>query len=1079
MRIFRFLILLCVAVISGNLSAQSQRELGQLMRNRGEYYFTITVDDPAEIQAISHICSVDGTDGRTVIAYANQQEYDKLLQAGYQLNLQTPPSLREEAVMWEGGDRATYDWNSYLTYGDYVSMMEGFPSSVTNGAHCTFLDLGTLSTTNHRRILGVRLNNGQTNGKPKFLYTSTMHGDEVTGMILMLRLINEFCTSNDTRIQNILNNVDLFIFPCTNPDGTYNGGNNTVTGAKRYNGNNVDLNRHFPDFDDGAHPDGASYYQDECQWMMDLAQEHLFTMGANYHGGAEVMNYPWDTYQPVHPDDAWWQYVSLEYVRLARQVYSSYMSDTESNGITNGYAWYTITGSRQDYMNYYGQCREITIECSTTKTPSASQLPNFWNYNHNSMLALIEQCLNGVHGVVKDAYTNEPIEGVTITVENHDAMGSSVTSHAVGDFHRPIKGGTYTFTFTKQGYYPESVQVTVADGQRVELNNVLLTPDLRLIPDFTASETNVSLGQSIDFTDASTGTVSSWNWTFEGATPSTSTEQNPTGIVYNTPGDYNVTLVITGPTGNTEQVIKQNYIHVSESILMQNGEVTTCSGLFYDSGGANSSYANNLNYTMTFYPETEDASISVAFSQFNTEANYDYLYIYNGTSTSANLIGQYSGTTSPGTVTATNADGALTFVFTSDVSQTASGWVATVSCVERPEVVMNCYYPTTNVSAGSYTLGYLNGSSIVMPSHNNASTVTTATATVTTTDYGFTAEEGTIPQVTLTAYSNGQYYISYNGRYLARSSYGSSLTWGTSTSQYGRWYINSNGIYITRNSTNYYLYYNNGSFALSTTAQNNLTFYQQGDCPVTEFTIAATVNPTDAGTVTGAGTYEEGETCTLTATTNEGYTFINWTENGEEVSTEMTYIFNVTANRTLVANFEEEIIDVVQTSTLAVGWNQWTPNVELSGAELLAQLKQALGTNGIKIMAQNGRYLSYNTNTNSWMGNLTSIEVGVMYKINVSTACEVTLTGPAVNPANHPITLYHGNNWIGFIGSETMSLSQALSNYTPTQGDKIMYNNRYATFNGTSWVGNLTQLVPGNGYIYKSNATSSQTLVFN
>ena len=147
--------------------AQSQRELQQLMRNRGEYYFTLSVDDPAQIQELSRICSVDGTDGRNVVAYANQQEYDKLIALGFQPELQTPPSLREEAKMWEGGDRATYEWNSYLTYGDYVSMMEGFPSSVTNGATCTFLDLGTLSTTNHRRILGVRLNNGQPNGKPK------------------------------------------------------------------------------------------------------------------------------------------------------------------------------------------------------------------------------------------------------------------------------------------------------------------------------------------------------------------------------------------------------------------------------------------------------------------------------------------------------------------------------------------------------------------------------------------------------------------------------------------------------------------------------------------------------------------------------------------------------------------------------------------------------------------------------------------------------------------------------------------------------------------------------------------------
>ncbi|MBR5725168.1 MAG: carboxypeptidase regulatory-like domain-containing protein [Muribaculaceae bacterium] len=831
MKSLRSLLFICIAVISGTLSAQSQRELGQLMRERGEYYFTLSVGNPTEIQSISEICSIDGTDGRNVVAYANQQEYNKLLQAGYQPHLQTPPSLREDAVMWQGGDRATYDWNSYLTYGDYVSMMEGFPTSVTNGANCTLVDLGTLSTTNHRRILGVRLNNGQPNGKPKFLYTSTMHGDEVTGMILMLRLINEFCTSTDSRIQNILNNVDLFIFPNTNPDGTYNGGNNTVTGAKRYNGNNVDLNRHFPDFDDGAHPDGASYYQDEAQWMMELAQEYLFTMGANYHGGAEVMNYPWDTYQPLHPDDAWWQHVSLEYVALARQANSSYMTDTESNGITNGYAWYTITGSRQDYMNYYGQCREITIECSSTKTPSASQLPNFWNYNHIAMLAYIEQCLNGVHGFVYDAVTGEPIEGVSVTVENHDALGSSVTSHTIGDFHRPIKGGTYTFTFAKQGYYSQSVQVTVADDDREDLT-IYLEPNLNLDADFAASTTDVALGQSISFTDLSEGMVSSWNWTFEGATPSTSTEQNPTGITYSTAGDYDVTLTITGPTGNTQTVTKENYIHVADYILMQNGSLTTCSGLFYDSGGPNSSYGNNLNYTMTFYPGTEDASISVTFSQFNTESNYDYLYIYNGTSTSANLIGQYSGTTGPGTVTATNAEGALTFRFTSDSYTNAAGWVATVSCVERPEIPKNCYYLATEVSVGTYVMGCLDGTTLSMPSHLGSSTVTTTSANVSPTDYGFSEEEGAIlPQVTLTAYgSNGQYYIQYNGKYLARSN-NNGLTWGTSTSSSGRWYINSNGIYTTSNNRNYYLYYNNGSFTVSTTQQNNVTFYTQGDCP--------------------------------------------------------------------------------------------------------------------------------------------------------------------------------------------------------------------------------------------------------
>ncbi len=693
MKLLRHICLLCALILSSSLVAQNQRELQQLMRNRGEYYFTLSVDDPAQIQELSRICSVDGTDGRNVVAYANQQEYDKLIALGFQPELQTPPSLREEAKMWEGGDRATYEWDSYLTYSQYINMMEGFPNSVTNGANCSLVDLGTLSTTNHRRILGIRLYKGNPDGKPKFLYSSTMHGDEVTGMILMLRLINEFCTSNDNRIQNILNNVDLFIFPCTNPDGTYYGGNNSVSGARRANGNNIDLNRHFPDFDDGAHPDGASYYQDECQWMMDLAQQYLFTMGANYHGGAEIVNYPWDTYQPVHPDDAWWQYVSREYAQLCQAVNSSYMKTANSSGdtpsgITNGYAWYTITGSRQDYMNYYGQCREVTVECSNTKTPSASQLPNFWNYSHNAMLTYIEECLNGIHGFVFDAETGQPLQGVTVTVLNHDDFGSEVSTHTLGDFHRPIKGGSYSLKFSKEGYCPHYLDVTVADGQRVNLNNIQLMPgNSCIVPAFIASSTDVAVGANISFTDVSNGTIASWNWTFEGGTPSTSTAQNPSNIRYDNEGIYNVTLTVTDTQGNSETLIKNNYInvHTMESYNMSTSTVTTCNAFFYDSGGPNSNYGNSLDYTMTFNPGSLGAKIKVVFSAFNLQNTSwgsitDYLRIYDGSSTSAPEIGQYYGTNSPGTVIATNNDGALTFVFHSNRNTNASGWVATVFC---------------------------------------------------------------------------------------------------------------------------------------------------------------------------------------------------------------------------------------------------------------------------------------------------------------------------------------------------------------------------------------------------------------
>ena len=71
------------------------------------------------------------------------------------------------------------------------------------------------------------------------------------------------------------------------------------------------------------------------------------------------------------------------------------------------------------------------------------------------------------------------------------------------------------------------------------------------------------------------------------------------------------------------------------------------------------------------------------------------------------------------------------------------------------------------------------------------------------------------------------------------------------------------------------------------------------------YTIAVTANPSNAGSVTGGGTYNQGQSCTVTATANTGFTFTNWTENGDVVSTNANYTFTVNSNRNLVANFTE------------------------------------------------------------------------------------------------------------------------------------------------------------------------------
>lgn len=71
-----------------------------------------------------------------------------------------------------------------------------------------------------------------------------------------------------------------------------------------------------------------------------------------------------------------------------------------------------------------------------------------------------------------------------------------------------------------------------------------------------------------------------------------------------------------------------------------------------------------------------------------------------------------------------------------------------------------------------------------------------------------------------------------------------------------------------------------------------------------QYKVTVTPDPEDGGTVGGAGTFSDGETATVTAKAAEGYTFVNWTEDGEVVSTSATFSFKVTRKHELVAHFE-------------------------------------------------------------------------------------------------------------------------------------------------------------------------------
>ncbi len=233
------------------------------------------------------------------------------------------------------------------------------------------------------------------------------------------------------------------------------------------------------------------------------------------------------------------------------------------------------------------------------------------------------------------------------------------------------------------------------------------------------------------------------------------------------------------------------------------------------------------------------------------------------------------------------------------------------------------------------------------------------------------------------------------------------------------------------------------------------------------YEIVATANPTEGGTVIGAGSYDHGTTATLTATANEGYTFVNWTEDGEAVSSEATYSFTVTEVRTLVANFETvSPSETTQTITLGSGWTWFSSYIEYSDASL-GQLQTGIAANSTTAMIK-GQTEFTSLGGGNWSGGLTSLNNETMYLIS-SNGGEITLTGVLADPTAHPITLTNGWSWIGFLSDTPMSIEEAMSSITPSVNDMVKSQNGFTTFDGSKWTGGLTTLVPGQGYLYLHN----------
>lgn len=469
------LLLVFTLLLAGFSFSQAQNTkkeiLDQAFNSDKERYFSFPFESKDQLDRLTKIISIDKLSTTTVFAYASRQDFEKFLNTNTPYQLLDHPNAFYNAKMFDSKLKQTYAWDQYLTYSDYVDLMYQFATDYP--AICQVFSLG--QSVDGRELLLAKISDNitVTEAEPQFLYTGQMHGDELVTSILLLRLIDHLLTNygSDDQINRLVDNVEIWINPLANPDGLYTTDNSTVNGATRFNYNSVDLNRNFPDPEDGNHPDGKSW-QTETQIFMALAETQHFVMSANTHSGAEVVNHPWDTWITRHADDNWWQMVSHEYADLAQQNSPAGYMDGFIDGITNGYDWYSINGGRQDYMNYFHQCREVTLEQSLEKyiPENENKLIAHWDYNRQALLNYLEQVTFGFRGRITDIDSYEPILA-KLEIDGHDFDNSHIFSNAEGYYYRPIKTGTYTLNFSADGYEPKSItNQNIADFDSKTIN---------------------------------------------------------------------------------------------------------------------------------------------------------------------------------------------------------------------------------------------------------------------------------------------------------------------------------------------------------------------------------------------------------------------------------------------------------------------------------------------------------------------------------------------------------------------------------------------------------------------------------
>ena len=466
-----FLIFSSLAEWCHSQNVSNDTKLREIIYKKGQAEIIINGQNRKSIDNLTRIFSIRSIKEKSVHILLSPLTVERFIAGGY--DYQISESADNKGVISSANMTEAMEWDSYPSYPQYDSIMRFLASSYPS--LCMLDTIGT--SINGRLVLALKISDNcrVDETEPEVFYSSSIHGDETAGFILMLRL-SEYLLKNynlDSRVKNLVDNLEIWINPLANPDGMYRS-SNFITSPIRFNANGYDLNRNFPDPEEAQ----GITRQKETLDMMSFLADHRFVLSANFHSGEEVVNYPWDRWPYEHADNDWFYMICRAWADTVHLYSRAGYMDYLDNGVTNGYDWYPVYGGRQDYVTYTLNGREITVELDKNFITPTSDLDNIWKYNYRSLLGYLENATYGIHGQVIDALNNEPVPSL-VFIEGHDIDNSQVYSDTLtGFFTRLLLPGSYDLTFNAEGYRDTTVRdIGVIQRERTDLT-IEMFPDL-------------------------------------------------------------------------------------------------------------------------------------------------------------------------------------------------------------------------------------------------------------------------------------------------------------------------------------------------------------------------------------------------------------------------------------------------------------------------------------------------------------------------------------------------------------------------------------------------------------------------